>query len=242
MGEKVQKTVGVMGGMGPDATVDFMARVIALTEAGCDQDHIHMIVDNDPTVPDRQTAMISGNDDVSARLEAMALRLESAGAEFLVMVCNTAHVFIDGVRASSNIPFINIIDESVCEIEQVRADARTVGVLATNACVNTEVYQDAIDASGRVALIPDQANQKKLMGLIKAIKAGDKGASVTEGMESVAHALIDAGADILISGCTEIPIVFSGDGFPVPVIASTNVLAQRTVDLAQGLVVLPGKQ
>ncbi len=242
MGEKTQKTVGVMGGMGPDATVDFMARVIALTKARCDQDHVHMIVDNDPTIPDRQTAMISGNDDVSARLGAMAQRLESAGAEFLVMVCNTAHIFIDDVHASSDIPFVNIIDESVREIEQVRADARTVGVLATNACVNTRVYQDAIDASGRVALVPDQADQQKLMDLINAIKAGDKGESVTEGMESVAHALIDAGADILISGCTEIPIVFSGDGFPVPVIASTDVLARRTVDLAKGYVSLPGKQ
>jgi len=229
-----------MGGMGPDATVDFMARVIALTESECDQDHVHMIVDSDPTVPDRQAAMTSGKDNVSPRLEAMAQRLEFAGAEFLVMVCNTAHIFIDGVRESSSIPFINIIDESVREIEQVCADAHTVGVMATNACVHTNIYQDAIAATGRVALLPDQVNQQKLMELINAIKAGDKGASVTKDMEAVAQALLYAGADVLISGCTEIPIVFSGDEFSVPVVASTNVLAQRTVDIATGHVILPG--
>lgn len=240
MAAGTHKTVGVMGGMGPDATVDFMAKVIALTNSGRDQDHVHMIVDNDPTIPNRQVAINSGNDEVSPRLEAMAQRLESAGADFLVMVCNTAHVFLDGVRASTSIPFISIIDESVKEIDNVCPDAVKVGVMATDACLNTNVYQDAISASGRVALVPDLAGMQLLMDLINAIKAGDKGAEVTQRMESVARGLTDRGAEVLIAGCTEIPIVFEGDGFPVPVVASTNVLAQRTVDIVKGLVALPG--
>ncbi len=126
MMDNVRKTAGVMGGMGPDATVDFMARVIALTDSGNDQDHIHMIVDQDPTVPNRQRAIREGLNNVTDALGAMAKRLEDAGADFLVMVCNTAHVFLDGVHANTSIPFISIIDESVNEIDRVCPGARIV--------------------------------------------------------------------------------------------------------------------
>lgn len=229
-----------MGGMGPDATVDFMAKVIALTDSGRDQDHVHMLVDHDPTVPNRQVAIESGVDDVSPRLTEMARRLESAGAEFLVMVCNTAHVFLDGVRQATSIPIVSIIDESVNEIDRVCPAAEKVGVMATDGCIATNIYQDAITASGRSALVPDAANMRKLMDLINAIKSGDQGDGVRDGMESVARAMVEAGADVLIAGCTEIPIVFEGDDFDVSVIASTNVLAQRTVAYATGATPLPG--
>ena len=99
MATKTDKTVGVMGGMGPDATVDFMAKVIALNPSGRDQDHVHMIVDQDPTVPNRRDAIEGDRTAVTDHLAQMAVRLERAGADFLVMVCNTAHVFLDGVHA-----------------------------------------------------------------------------------------------------------------------------------------------
>lgn len=233
------KIAGVMGGMGPDATVDFMAKVIALTESSRDQDHVHMIVDHDPTVPNRQAAIASGNDDVSPHLAAMARRLEAAGADFLVMVCNTAHVFLDGVRATTSIPFISIIDESVAEIEALCPVAKTVGVMATDGCLATEVYQQAIAATGRLALVPDPEDVMELMRLIGAIKGGDHGPAIAEAMEAVARRLVQQGAEVIIAGCTEIPIVFEGAGCGVPVIASTNVLAKRTLALAKGLQPLP---
>jgi len=113
--------------------------------------------------------------------------------------------------------------------------------MATVGCLGTNIYQAAITASGRHALIPDSENMSKLMALIDAIKSGDQGDDVRAGMESVARALIKDGADVLIAGCTEIPIVFEGDGFDVPVVASTNVLARRTVEFASGLMPLPNK-
>lgn len=233
------KTAGVLGGMGPDATVDFMAKVIALTHSGRDQDHIHMLVDQDPTVPNRQDAINTGTDLVSPHLARMAQQLESGGADFLVMVCNTAHVFLDEVHASTNIPFISIIDESIGEIDRVCAAAKLVGVMATDGCIATNIYQDAIVASGRIALVPDAKNLVKLMSMIHAVKAGDQSEEVKQGMESVARALVHAGAEVLVAGCTEIPLVFDGNDFEVPVIASTDVLARRTVDFAQGIIPLP---
>jgi len=236
-----RKTAGVMGGMGPDATVDFMAKVVAMTDSGRDQDHVHMIVDQDPTVPNRQAAIDSGIDDVSSHLTVMAKRLESAGADFLVMVCNTAHVFLDGVRAEITIPFISIIEESIVEVDRVRPEAGIVGIMATSSCIDTGIYQDEVVRSGRRAVVPDEAGRSELMRLINAIKAGDKGDAVAAGMESIAQALVDQGAEVIVGGCTEIPIVFEGKDFVVPVISSTNVLAERTLALARGQEPLPSK-
>lgn len=230
-----------MGGMGPDATVDFMAKVVALTDSGRDQDHVHMIVDQDPTIPNRQAAIDGGIDDVTPRLAAMASRLENAGADFLVMVCNTAHVFLDGVRAETSIPFISIIEETIAEVDRVRPNAQAVGIMATNSCIDTGIYQDEVIRSGREAIVPAKAGRTELMRLINAIKAGDKSAGVAAGMEAIAQALVDDGAEVIVAGCTEIPIVFDGTDFAVPVIASTYVLANRTLVLARGIEPLPAK-
>ena len=124
-------------------------------------------------------------------------------------------------------------------IDRTCPDAKTVGIMATDGCLNTSIYQDAVTASGRNPLVPDEDGVIELMRLITAIKAGKQGADIAEGMEAVAQRLVDAGAEVIIGGCTEIPIVFEGNDFPVPVISSTNVLAQKTVDLANGSEPLP---
>ena len=230
-----------MGGMGPDATVDFMSKVLRLTDSGRDQDHVHMIVDQDPTVPNRQAAIQSGDDDVSPALARMANRLQEAGADFLVMVCNTAHAFLGGVEDSTSIPFVSIIDESIAEVDRVCPAATAVGVMATDGCLDTRLYQDAVESTGRRAIVPDSQNLADLMRLITAVKAGDQGPPVAEGMKGVAQSLVDQGAQAIIAGCTEIPIVFDGSGFGVPVISSTDVLAKRTLSLALGQESLPAK-
>ena len=231
-----------MGGMGPDATVDFMAKVLALTDSGRDQDHVHMIVDQDPSVPNRQEAIRNGSPDVTHALGAMAKRLEDAGAEFLVMVCNTAHVFLDDVHAKTRIPFISIVDESVKEIDRLCPDARKVGVMATDGCLRTNIYQDAVTASGRETLEPEGEELVELMRLITEIKAGNRGEDIASGMQTLANALVERGADIIISACTEIPLVFNGENCKIPVVASTYVLAERTLEFAKGLKPLPKKQ
>jgi len=241
MAETNDRIVGVMGGMGPDATVDFMAKVIALNPSGRDQDHVHMIVDQDPSVPNRRDAIAGDGAPVANALGDMAQRLEQAGADFLVMVCNTAHVFLDKVHANTNIPFVSIIDETVAEIDRCSPDSTVIGVMATDGCLDAGIYQRAVEASGRSALVPDAAGKTELMRLINAIKAGDQGEEIAIAMESVAQALVNRGAQVIIGGCTEIPIVFEGDGFAVPVISSTNVIAARTVALAKGLAPLPAQ-
>jgi aspartate racemase len=226
--------VGVLGGMGPEATVDFMSAVIRLTAAGRDQDHIRMIVDHNPGVPDRQVAMHGDRSVVSEVLLNMALGLENAGAELLVMPSNTAHIFIDDVLPKLHVPFIHIVDETVREFSELRPDAKKVGVMATTVCIESGIYQQALSAFGRAAVLPAHDQQQALMELIFRIKRADKGADVRAAMREIAAGLVAAGAKAVIAGCTEIPLVLGESDLDVPFISSTEVLARRTVERATG--------
>ena len=227
--------------MGPDATVDFMTHVIAMTPAERDQDHVRMLVDNNPQVPDRQEAMRGDPGPVRDALAAMARGLEAGGAHFLVMPCNTAHAFIDDAVAAVSIPFVSIIDVTIASIVETLPQARRIGLLATDACLASSVYQRAIAPAKLELLLPDVAAQADCMALIFRVKGGDTGAEVRAGMAKLADELIAEGADAVIAGCTEIPLVLSDDALAVPLISSTEMLALRTVEYATGRRQLPAR-
>jgi aspartate racemase len=220
--------------MGPDATVDFMNRVIALTAAREDQDHIRMLVDHNPQVPSRQETTPEADARIRRTLAEMAERLQAAGADFLVMVCNSAHAFDDQARRAVSIPFLSIVEETVRAIAARYPDARTAGVMATPSLIDAGLYQDTLAAAGLSALPVTGQTRDTLMGLIRQIKAGDQSREVADGMAAVAKVLIDGGADVIIAGCTEIPLVLDADVLPVPLVSSTEELARRTVELALG--------
>ncbi|MDH3432808.1 MAG: amino acid racemase [Gammaproteobacteria bacterium] len=236
------KIVGVLGGMGPDATVDFMAKVIALTPADKDQDHIHMLVDHNPTVPNRQDAILHGGEDPGPAIAAMARRLEAAGADFLVIPCNTAYVFQSSIFDAVTIPLISIIDETISAIGERNPDVSTVGVLATDGCLKADVYQSALQMAGIRPLLPSQQELRELMDLVGRIKAGHQSSAVSEAMRKLANALVEQGAEAIIAGCTEIPLVLEQTQLGVPLLASTDVLAQKTVQLARGEFPLPNRE
>ena len=225
----MSKIVGVLGGMGPDATVDFMSRIIRATPAEKDQDHLRILVDNNPHVPNRQEALLRGGEDPSPALAAMARGLEAAGADLLVMPCNTAHAFREAIEDAVQIPLVSIIDVTV----DACGDADVVGVLATDGCLASGVFQGALAQRGRRVVLPDEAETSALMGLITRIKAGDAGADVAAGMRVLAEALVANGAEVVIAGCTEIPLVLRDDMLDVPLVSSTDALARATVAIAR---------
>ncbi len=143
----MRKVVGVIGGMGPDATVDFMSSVIAFTDAAQDQDHVRMLVDNNPAVPCRQQALLGNGEDPGPVMARMARGLEAAGADFLVMPCNTAHAFADAVRSAASIPLLSIVDVTVAAC----SGHALVGMLATRGCLEARVYQDAFASTDELA-------------------------------------------------------------------------------------------
>jgi aspartate racemase len=226
-------TVGVLGGMGPEATVDFMAKVIDLTPADKDQDHIHMIVDHNPTVPNRQSAILGEGEDPGPVMAAMARRLESAGADFLVIPCNTAYGFRSSVEDAVDIPLISIIDVTIAAVGELAPGAKSVGLLATDGCLQASVYQNAMQENDLVPVLLNDDELEKFMTLVNGIKAGYKGEVVANSMRQLATSLIDRGAEAIIAGCTEVPLVLEKSNLDVPLVSSTDVLAQKTVQLAK---------
>ena len=224
------KTAGVIGGMGPAATVDFISKVIAFTDAKCDQDHVPLIVDHKPGVPNRQNAILLGTEKPSAAISQMGQRLQSAGADFLVMPCNSAHAFVGELEAKITIPLMSIVDATVGECNGVE----TVGLLATNGCLATRGYQNALSRRGIATVEPVGMELEELMCLITAVKSGERGAAIRVRLSDIANKLLDRGAEAIIAGCTEIPLVLDAVSLGTPVISSTDTLARITVSKCGG--------
>jgi aspartate racemase len=229
-----QRIVGVIGGLGPEATLDFFAKVLALTPATTDQDHLHLIVNNNPKVPNRNEAVAGTGPSAGPALAASAAALERAGADFLVMVCNAAHAFAADIGAAVSIPLVSIIDETVREARQHIPGVKRVGVLASSGCLDAGLYQKAFALHQIEVLLPEAAARAQFMELLYAIKSGDKGPAIRQEMWQLADGLIQQGAEQIIAGCTEVPLVLSQEAIAVPLLNSTDVLVKATIALALG--------
>jgi len=229
-----EKIVGVIGGMGPEATVDFMSRVLAATPAEKDQDHVRMLVEQNPRVPNRQLAMRGEGENPGPVIAAMAARLEAAGAEFLVMPCNLAHAWQSDIEAASSIPFISIVAESVrAAIESSDGDG-AIGLLTTPGCFAAGLYQQALAGAGRQIVSQTSEELSMAMSYVERIKSGDRANEVSSGLQKLANRLIDRGASVIIAACTEFPLVLNAPMFDAAFVSSTDVLARKTVAVALG--------
>lgn len=229
------RVVGVLGGMGPAATWDFCRLLLEATPAARDQDHLRVLIDNDPTVPDRNAAIAGSGPSPAPHLAAMARGLVAAGAELLVMPCNGAHAFADAVReAAPEVPFLSLIDATVeatlARLPQVQA----VGLLATDGTLAARLYHDAFARAGVRALAPTADDQRALMAAIYDLKSGRADDATRGSVRAVTERLAAAGAAAVIAACTEVPLLIrEGDvhvaGAALPLIASTDALVARTV-------------
>jgi aspartate racemase len=226
------KTIGVIGGMGPAATVDFFAKLIAATRAERDQDHLRILIDNNPRVPDRNAAIAGIGPSPGPHLAEAARGLERSGADFLVIACNTAHAFQADIEAAVSIPLLSMIEATVdAAMEQ---GAGRVGVLAADGCRRARLYHKAFAARDVEALfLPDDA-QLDFMALLYRIKAADVGDDVRRRMAAMALSLNARGAQAVIAACTEVPLALSPDTLAVPIISSTDALVARAIAFATG--------
>ncbi len=231
MGEKI---VGIIGGMGPEATVDLFRKILAATPAKSDQEHLHILIDCNSKVPSRPKALLEGGPDPTPLLQSTARNLERAGADFLIVACNTAHLFYDRIVAAVRIPVLHIVDEAIAEARRRCPGVRTVGVLAGMGAVRLRLYQDRLEAKGITAIVPSEQDQEVVVSVIYSVKAGDKGPVVREKIRGVAGRLGQAGAEIVFTGCTELPLVLEDRDASVPVLDPTQALAEAAVRFALG--------
>jgi aspartate racemase len=221
------RIVGIIGGMGPEATVDLMRRVVAKTPAEDDQDHVHLIVESNPKIPSRIAHLIEGTGaDPTPELIRIAANLQRAGADALAIPCNTAHAYAHSIRRAVSIPLLDMVDLTVEQIAHSRRAAR-VGILASTAVHTTELYAKAFASHGIDAVLP--ARQDEVMALIKAVKRGDTGAEIQARLGRVALEM-KSQADVLLIACSELSVISSG--ITVPFVDSLDVLAQAIVTFA----------
>jgi aspartate racemase len=214
------KVLGVLGGMGPAATVAFLARVQALTPAEGDQDHIRILADINPKVPDRNRQP----DAADATLGQMAMRLRDAGAQVLAMPCNTAHAQAAGIR-KVGLPFIDMI--AVTTAAATAGGAKKIGVLATPG--GEALYTRSLQAGGARIVRLTGPDREAFMACVYAVKRGDVGEAPRAEMRRLAAALVGAGAEVVIAGCTEVPLLLEAGEVSAPLVDSAEVLAAACV-------------
>jgi aspartate racemase len=226
------RIIGILGGMGPEATVDFYREIIRLTPAKRDQEHLQVLIYSNPTIPDRTRAILEGTDDPLPALIQSARILETAGAGILAIPCNTAHYFYARLQANLRIPVLHMIDQTLLYLREHYPEAGSVGLLASQGTVLSGIYASVFGREGIEVLTSDALEQQRVHAAIEDIKAGVPPTQVRAIFDSAVQSLLHRGARAIILGCTEIPLAFHLDPPSYPCLNPTKLLAQAAVDWA----------
>ena len=228
----VDRIIGILGGMGPEATADLYLRIIKLTPAKKDQDHIRIIIYSNPKIPDRTTAILGTGPTPLPEMITTGKTLEQSGADFIIMPCNTAHHYHSALQATLHIPVLNMIQLAAKKMKHSNPLIRTAGLLATDGTVFSRLYDEAFKNQGIQMVLPDLMEQAEVMKAIYFyIKKGDleRGGVI---LHRVAETLIGRGVEAIVCGCTEVSLVLKDGGFSVPILDPLQVLAEEAVQYA----------
>ncbi|MBA7635134.1 Aspartate racemase [subsurface metagenome] len=229
-----EKIVGVLGGMGPEATVDIFQKILKSTPAKTDQEHLRIIIDCNSKVPDRTKNVLNNGEDPFPYLEESARILENAGAELIVIPCNAAHYWHAEIQKCVSIPVLHIMEAAADYVTRELDNIKIIGLLAASSTVKVGLYQNTFKKKGIKVILPDQAYQEKAMEVIYGVKAGKTGADLKRIIIEAGEHLVSKGAQAVIEGCTEIPLVLSNGDLSAPVVDSTLALAAQAVKMARG--------
>lgn len=221
------KKLGILGGMGPLATCDLFRKVVENTAAKCDNDHIHIIIDNNSAIPDRTAAILRGGDDPLPRMRESLDRLTRAGAEVVIMGCNTAHYFYDALGEGCSVERLSMLDETMAYL---RAQGiKKAGLLASSGTVESGIYAKAAEKFGIELAVPQGKAQDAVMGVIyDGVKAGVGDYDTADFLRTV-EALQAQGAQVMILGCTELPLAMEMYGLDFPAADPTLILARAAI-------------
>ena len=226
----MQYRLGVLGGMGPQATNTFYQFVIDRTDAQTDQEHVNALILSDSEMPDRTSAILSGGEareGVYRRLLADARLLEGAGCTCIAVPCNTSHFFLDRVQEEIGIPILHMIRETARLL--AAQGLKRPGILATDGTIQTGLYQKEFSAAGIEAVVPSTQAQELVMSLIyDDVKAGRDGDP--QKFAAIHEDLLAQGCDCGVLACTELSVFADKHHLPPFYTDAMAVLAQRAVE------------
>jgi aspartate racemase len=235
--------LGVVGGVGPAATVDFMAKLVRNTPATRDQDHIKVIVEQNPQIPDRTDALVGNGADPTLALYAACKTLEEGGADLIAIPCNTAHAFVERIQPGLGVPIVNMLTCTADYLRETFPGLHEVGVLATSGTLASRVYEQALDARGFAQIAPAAPAQARLMNAIygpRGAKAGYTSGECSDDLAAAVDDLVAQGVQVIVLACTELPLLLRDAVLACPggrvlrVVDPTEVLARRCVAYALG--------
>ena len=224
-----KKTIGILGGMGPLATADLFQKIVLLTKADTDREHIRVYIDSNANIPDRTAAILSGGEDPVPEMASALRHLEACGADCIIMPCNTAHYFLPRLQAMTKIPFLSILT-AAAEACKAQFPGKTVGILATRGTLAANLYQEALVQAGVPYLVPDAPAQDALMRVIyDGVKAGKGPDSYRADFLTVLEQMSAGGAEVFLLGCTELPLAAEALNIALPTVDPTAELAKASI-------------
>lgn len=228
----MKKTIGILGGMGPEATSYFFNLIIKMTDASTDQEHIPILIYNNPKIPARTDALLGKGPSPLRLLREGARRLERAGAAFIAIPCITAHAFLPAMRQAVTIPILDIPRETARWAKKNLPRLSRVGLVASTGTVRSGLFHTAFARVGIDVFAPPDREQEKVMAAIfgpGGVKAGFTSARPKRLILTVARHLIRRGAEAIIAGCTEVPLVLCDEDISVPLIEPLRIAAQASI-------------
>jgi aspartate racemase len=219
---KMDKILGVIGGMGPEAGAQFFYSLVKAKHAKTDQDNIEIFLHNNTKIPDRTNAILGIGPSPVPELLRSAKILQKSGAHFIIVPCITSHYFLDEVQKIISIPIINVVKECVKHVVECYSTIDNIGILATTGTINSQLFNKEFHKFGKIIIYPTEREQEKnVMRAIygpNGIKAGNTGSKPKKLIVDIVNKLIKRGAQCIVAGCTEIPLVISQRDFDIPII------------------------
>lgn len=228
----MKKTIGILGGMGPEATEYMFGLIIRNTRVEIDQNHITVVIYNNPKVPPRTDAILGTGPSPTPYLVEGLKVLKQAGANFVVMPCVTAHFFMHEALAEVPMPFISLLDESLKWAQEHIPALKKVGLVSSTGTLISGLFHDTYKKAEIEVIGPTGEEQEKVMDAIfgeRGIKAGHTSGSPKETIVNIARILAGKGAEAIIAGCTEVPLVLKEEDIPVPLIEPMKIAALASI-------------
>lgn len=220
--------IGILGGMGPAATILLQQRVLDAVQADTDQDHVPLVIDMNPQVPSRIDYLIRKTGrDPGPVLAQMAQRVQALGADAIAMPCCTAHHFAPSITRATSVPFLHMVDLTAEAIAQAVPKGSQIGILASPANQQTGLFDKALDQHGLVPLYPEDTD--RVLACIETIKSSGTSPDVIAEMQSIADAVINDGSDCLLIGCSEFSLLSRRLASGVPIFDALDVLTSAII-------------